>query len=71
MVSQVEQEVTVGLTVNVTMDNGSMDLNMVPECGEASRETLIKVNGDLESLKVMEFILGQAETPMRVNSSNV
>jgi hypothetical protein len=71
MVNRVEQEVTAGLTVNVTMENGSMDLNTAQECGEVSRETHTRANGDLESLKAMAFIPGQTVTPMRDSSNNV
>ena len=48
-----------------------MDLNMVRECGEALKETHIKVNGDMVRQKDMGFIHGQTVINMKDNSNNV
>jgi hypothetical protein len=71
MVSLREQEVIIGLMVNITMDNGLTDSNMVQVCGEVKRETHIKASGNLVSLKDMECIHGQTEIIIRDNLRNV
>ena len=65
-----EQELIFGQMGKGTMANGSMDSNMDLGCGEVTKETAIKENGNLENLKAMEYTLFQMETLMKVNSRN-
>ena len=56
--------------VSIMMDNGSTDSNTDLECGEDSREILIKENGNSERLKDTEFIHGQTEINTRDSLKN-
>lgn len=71
MENPMEWDAIHGLMDNIMMGSGLTDSNMDLECGEVKKEILIKDNGNLENLRVMEFIHGLMETHIKVNSRNV
>ena len=51
--------------------NGQMDLNKVKECGKGQKEINMLENGNLEKLKVLEYINGSMVICIKVNLRNV
>lgn len=70
MANQKERGHIIGVTVNLTMENGEKEKGMVLGHGKEQMEIPMKANGEMVN-PMVQGLLRPTETPMRGNSNNL